>query len=204
MTSVSVLPTGTANLASVLAGLRRAGATPHLVTSSQEILAAERLVVPGVGHFATAVETLRARGWDRSLQRRLLDGRPALAICLGLQVLFETSDEAPGIEGLGLFSGRVELFPPTVRAPHLGWTRVSASGGVVTAGYASFAHSFRVTEPPTNARCSWAEHGGPFVAAFETNGLLACQFHPELSGTWGADLLARWLSFGGDPCLPCA
>jgi imidazole glycerol phosphate synthase glutamine amidotransferase subunit len=188
-----VLPTGTANLASVLAAFARLGASAQIAREPSEVEEADRVVVPGVGTFGATMAGLRTAGLDGAIATRARGGAPILAMCVGLQILFETSDENPG-EGLGVLSGRVGRFPAAVRVPQFGWNRIEPEPGCryLEAGFAYFANSFRVLEAPgcTVAR---AEHGEKFVAALERGPLLACQFHPELSGTFGHELMARWL-----------
>jgi glutamine amidotransferase len=192
--SVVVLPTGTANLASVLAALTRLGATARVAREPAEVAHAERLVLPGVGTFGATMAGLRAAGLDAAITDRARGDAPILAMCVGLQVLFEQSDESPGAEGLGVLSGRVGRFPPTVRVPQFGWNRIEPEPGCryLEPGHAYFANSFRVLAAP-GCKVARAEHGDRFVAAIERGRLLACQFHPELSGAFGHALIARWL-----------
>ena len=222
---VGVVTTGAANLASVRAALLRAGAEAVLVDGGDALPGVDRLVLPGVGAFGPAMAGLRERGLDTGLVEHIDAGRPLLAICLGLQLLFEGSDESPGVRGLGVFPGRARLFPASVAVPQMGWNRVIAPGSAhMRDGWAYFANSFRVAcgGPRSGAGASdrakdasstcaerteldacdsrkWtsaatSDHGGPFLAAVERGPLLACQFHPELSGAWGAALIGRWLS----------
>ena len=104
--------------------------------------------------------------------------------------------------GLGAIPGRVTRFTGEPRVPQLGWNRISAGGDcrLLTDGHAYFANSFRLQEPPRGWSAAVADHGGPFVAAVERGPVLACQFHPELSGPFGLELISRWLSMGMDPC----
>lgn len=190
-----MVKTGSANLASVLAALARAGAEAELSQDAGAVAAAARLVLPGVGAFGAAVERLRTAGLYEVLARRIREGRPTLAICLGLQLLAEESEESPGTKGLGVIPGKVRRFPANVRVPQLGWNRVQPDGSchLVSTGYAYYANSYRLETPPPNWSTALSLHGGPFVAALEKGAVLACQFHPELSGAWGASLLSRWL-----------
>jgi len=199
---VWIVQTGTANTASVVSGLRRVGAEP--VVAGQEevdvaalpeaVATAERLVLPGVGAFGAARAALEEIGVVEALAERVRAGRPTLGICLGLQLLFEASEESPGVAGLGVLPGAISRFPDTVRVPQFGWNRVTPQGeGLVRPGYAYFANSYLAVRAPEGWVASTAEHGGPFVAAVQRGAVLACQFHPELSGAWGLDLLARWL-----------
>ncbi len=198
--SVLVVETGVANTAAVVAALRRAGAAPVLASDPAAVARAERLVLPGVGAFAAAADRLDALGLTDVLRARIADGRPTLAICLGLQLLGVGSAESPGRPGLGAFDGVAGRFPSgDLRCPHLGWSPV-AGGDLVRPGAAWFAHSYRFEEAPGGWIPSWADHGGRFVAALQRGAVLACQFHPELSGPWGGDLIGRWLNVEGASC----
>jgi imidazole glycerol phosphate synthase glutamine amidotransferase subunit len=192
---VVVVPTGTANLASVRAALMRLGARPCLADDAAMIEAATHVVLPGVGSFGAAVAGLREGGLDAALAARVRAGRATLAMCVGLQVLFEASDESPEATGLAVLPGRVGRFPDAVRVPQFGWNRVVPGAGcrLIEPGYAYFANSYRVQDAPGCA-IVFAEHGGRFVAALERERVLACQFHPELSGAYGHALIGRWLA----------
>lgn len=194
-----VCRTGTANLASIFAGLRRAGGAPRMACRAGELLEAHRVVLPGVGAFGAAMATLRKDGMAEPLRRRMAAGRPTLAICVGLQLMARASEESPGVEGLGAMAATVGRFPDGVRRPQFGWNAVAAGEGcrLLAGGYAYFANSYRLAAPPPGWHAATADHGGPFVAALERGAILACQFHPELSGPWGVALLERWLA------LPC-
>ncbi|MBI4568950.1 MAG: imidazole glycerol phosphate synthase subunit HisH [Planctomycetes bacterium] len=198
--AVVVVRTGVANLASVLAGLSRAGARPHVADGGEGAVEVVRrapaLVLPGVGAFAAGMEGLRAGGLLEPLRERIAAGRPTLCVCLGMQLLFDASDESPGVAGLSVAPGRVTRFPTSVRVPQLGWNRVSPDPGcaLVEPGFAYFANSYRALNAPPGWRAAWADHGGPFVAAMQRGAVLACQFHPELSGAWGTALIRRWLA----------
>jgi imidazole glycerol phosphate synthase glutamine amidotransferase subunit len=192
---VLVLETGVANTASVLAGLNRAGARPRRCDDPAAVESAERVVLPGVGAFGAGMQTLEGRGLARILASRVREGRPTLAICLGLQLLCEASDESPGVRGLGVLPVAARRFAGSARVPQLGWNRVSAAPGsrVLRSGWAYFANSYRVEDRPPGWTVATTEYGGRFVSALERGALVACQFHPELSGTWGIDLLRRWM-----------
>jgi imidazole glycerol phosphate synthase glutamine amidotransferase subunit len=191
---VVILPTGTANLASVLAAFTRLGAKAQIAAEAAMVRDAERLVLPGVGTFGATMAGLREAGLAGALAERARGGAPILAMCVGLQVLFEASEESPGPAGLGVLQGKVDRFPATVRVPQFGWNRIEPEPGCryLEPGYAYFANSFRVLAAP-GCKVARAEHGQTFVAALERGPLLACQFHPELSGAFGHRLIARWL-----------
>jgi imidazole glycerol-phosphate synthase subunit HisH len=191
---VVVLPTGTANLASVLAAFSRLGATTRIASDAAMVKDAERVVLPGVGTFGAALAGLREAGLDDAIAVRVRSGAATLAMCVGLQVLFEESDESPGIKGLSAIPGRVGRFPETVRVPQFGWNRIEpgAHCRFLAPGYAYFANSYRVQDAP-GCRIATAEHGGRFIAGLERDHVVACQFHPELSGAYGHALIGRWL-----------
>ncbi|HSV56296.1 MAG TPA: imidazole glycerol phosphate synthase subunit HisH, partial [Magnetospirillaceae bacterium] len=192
----AVIRTGTANLASVLSGLRRAGADPYITDKPEDVLRESRVILPGVGSFGAAMAELRARGLNLAITERFRSGRPLAGFCLGMQLFFEASEESPGIQGLGLLPGKMKKYPGSVKNPRQGWGLVmpDPGPGCLEPGWGAFANSYRLEEPPGGLRTGWADYAGPFAAALERPGLLLCQFHPELSGSWGCGLLARWLA----------
>jgi imidazole glycerol phosphate synthase glutamine amidotransferase subunit len=193
---VLVVRTGAANLASVMAGLRRCGAEPQLSDQPAEVVAANRVVLPGVGAFGKVIGRLRELGLAEVLAQRIMAGRPTLAICLGLQLLAAGSEESPGVPGLGVLPLIATRFNGGVRVPQLGWNRVEAEPGcrLLASGSAYFANSYCLTSAPPGWQVAWSEHGSRFVAAIEQGPILGCQLHPELSGAWGHQLLQRWLA----------
>jgi len=192
---VFVVGTGTANTASVLAGLRRAGADPELTTDASILKDAAHVVLPGVGAFEAARTRLDEFALVEVLKERITQNQPTLGICLGLQLMCESSEESPGAKGLGIIKGHVERFPNSVRVPQLGWNQVLASNGCnhLSTGYAYFANSYRLVTPPKGWSYAKTEHAGSFTSAFERGNILACQFHPELSGKFGLNLMKSWL-----------
>ncbi len=192
---VSVLQTGVANTASVLAGLKKAGAEASLTQSAKALKDEPYVVLPGVGTFGSTMETLHEHQLVAPLRDRIASGAPTLLVCVGFQLLFERSEESPGVEGLGVIPGCVGRFPDTVRVPQFGWNLLTASANceLLKDGYAYFANSYRAEEVSDGWSAAYAENGGRFVAAVERDGVMGCQFHPELSSAWGIDLLARWL-----------
>lgn len=192
---VVVVRTGLANVASVLAALRRCGTSVTLSDEAAAIREAERVVFPGVGSFGAVTRFLDDRRLRDVFRERIAAGRATLGICLGMQVLFEGSDESPGAAGLASASGTVERFDTTKPVPQMGWNRVDAGTGcvVLRGGHAYFAHSFRVVRRPEGWACATACYDGEFVCGIERGSVVACQFHPELSGAFGRGLLERWL-----------
>ena len=196
MSDVLIVPTGTANLASVKAAFHRLGATTAMAESADQISDAARVIMPGVGAFGASIGQIRERGFAEPLAARVHAGRPTFAVCVGLQLLFESSEESPDSSGLGAIPGGISRLPDTVRVPQLGWNRVEpgAESNLIEPGHAYFANSYRATPPVTEGwAVATADHGGPFIAAIERGAVLACQFHPELSGHWGRALIERWL-----------
>ena len=192
---VVVVPTGVANIASVRAAFTRLGMPTEVSDDPARVREADRVVLPGVGAFGAAMEVLDRGELTDPLRARLRARRPTLAVCLGLQLLCDGSEEDPDTPGLGVVPGTVRRLDGVPRVPQLGWNRVRPDGAasLLQEGWAYFAHSYRLGEGPDGWSVAWAEAGRPFVAALEDGPVLACQFHPELSGPWGQDLLSRWL-----------
>lgn len=193
MQGVVIVSTGVANTASVIAALARLGSWATLTHDAQAVERAELLVLPGVGSFGTGMARLEEAGLVETICARVRAGRPTLAICLGMQVLFDSSEESPGVRGLGCVPGRFERYRNIAPVPQMGWNRVTGTGAIVADGHAYFANSYRLASEPDGWAVSRAEYGGRFVAAIERERVVACQFHPELSGDFGLDLLSRWL-----------
>ena len=207
--SIVVLDYGSGNVRSAVRMLERVGARVELTADPARVLAADGLYVPGVGNFHACLEGLAAVDGPRLIDRRLAGGRAVLGVCVGMQAMFESSAEraARTRPGLGEWPGRVERLRAAV-VPHMGWSTVSVpEGSRLFAGVADqrfyFVHSFAALDwtlrphGPFEAVAplvTWADHGGPFVAAVENGPLSATQFHPEKSGDAGARLLANWLA----------
>src|SRR5256885_435354 len=197
MNDVVIVDSGVANLASITSAFRRVGATVVVTGDEGVVRDAPRVVLPGVGAFGAGLGALRARRLDQAVTQAAARGTPLLGVCLGMQMLCEASEEAPGVAGLGVIPGICRRLPSDVRVPHLGWNAVTGAGeGLVATGVAAFANSYALREAPAGWVPAWTTHGVRFVAALEKSGewLLACQFHPQLSGAYGAALLERWLA----------
>ncbi|MDZ4754439.1 MAG: imidazole glycerol phosphate synthase subunit HisH [Phycisphaerae bacterium] len=203
---IVIARTGCANLASVAAAFARLGVPTRLSDRPDEIVAATGVVLPGVGNFGPAMTLLRERGLDVAILERTRRDRPLLAICLGMQMLCDHSEESPGVPGLGVIRGRVCRFAPGLRVPQMGWNRIAPNESSLMIEPASvyFANSFRLGAIPQGWGGAIGEYGGPFAAAIERGPVLACQFHPELSGAAGLRLLKRWVvtAVCGE-ALPC-
>jgi imidazole glycerol-phosphate synthase subunit HisH len=195
---VVVLDYGSGNLRSAQRALQRAGAEVEVTADSGAALAADGLVVPGVGAFAACMAGLVAAGGDQVIRKRVAAAAPVLGICVGMQVLFESGDEhGERTAGCGCWPGEIRKLRAQV-LPHMGWNTVlPAAGSRLLAGLGAetmfyFVHSYAATTAPVPVT-SWAHHGEDFVAMVEDGPLTATQFHPEKSSDAGAALLANWL-----------
>ena len=200
--SVAIVPTGTANTASVRAAFTRLGMEARVVSDPSVLARAERVVLPGVGALESAMVALRDKGIASLLAERIGAGRPTLAICLGLQLLGEGSEESPGAAAWGCPPVRARKLSREVRVPHMGWNRVEpGTCDLLEPGDAYFAHSYAVSQAPAGWQAATTCYPTPFVSALQRGSVLASQFHPELSGAWGARLLSRWVE--RSPMAPC-
>ena len=152
------------------------------------------MVLPGVGAFGPAIDRIDQLGMREALTSRLRNGAPTLAICLGMQLLCRSSEESPDSMGLGVVEETVTRFSGDVKVPQLGWNQVEPDGSNwLQPGWAYFANSYTVPRLPEGWSGATTEYGSRFVSAMERGPILACQFHPELSGAWGSNLLRRWV-----------
>lgn len=195
MSQVVMVPTGTANVASVSAAFLRLGADLITAAGPDHVSDAAGVVLPGVGAFGAAMARVDALGLRPAIRDRIEQGKPTLVVCVGMQLLCRDSEESPGADGLGAIDLTVSRFQGSIRVPQLGWNRVEPEPGsrLLQPGWAYFANSYRMSQIPEGWEGATTEYGGKFVSALERGNILACQFHPELSGAWGASLLGRWL-----------
>ncbi|MFT6398898.1 MAG: imidazole glycerol phosphate synthase glutamine amidotransferase subunit [Bradymonadia bacterium] len=191
--SVFIVDTGVANTASVAAALERLGIRSQLTKSADDVRSAQGLVLPGVGTFAAGMAALESAGLVEVVRERILADRPTFCVCLGMQLLAARSEESPGVDGIGILDVSVSALPQTVRTPQMGWNQVTAFGGL-EAGPAYFANSFSLDRAPDGWSTGLSTHGREFPAAIAKGNVMACQFHPELSGDYGAYLMASWAS----------
>jgi len=184
---VAIVDCGGGNCASVARAFERLGAEVRLTSDAAAVAGAEQVVLPGVGHFGALMAALDARGLRQPLIRRARARRPLLGICLGLQALYQGSDEAPGVAGLGLLPGRARRLPASSgwRIPNVGWCQ---AGG----DWFYFTHSYYL--PPDEATTRVARAAVPFAAAIERGGIVGTQFHPEKSGAAGMEWLRAFLA----------
>ncbi|MDQ1597020.1 MAG: imidazole glycerol-phosphate synthase subunit HisH [Microbacteriaceae bacterium] len=204
--SVVVLDYGSGNVHSAAKALEAAGARVQLTADRKAVLAADGLLVPGVGSYSAVMAALNSAGGGDLIDQRLAGSKPVLGICVGMQVLFDRGVErGTETEGLGQWPGVVtELDAPIL--PHMGWNTVATpDDSILFAGiqrerfyfvhsYAASRWTLETTKPFPEPRLTWAEHGAPFLAAVENGPLSATQFHPEKSGEPGIRLLSNWIT----------
>lgn len=217
-----IIETGVANLASVRALAERLGMRPIVTSDPKEVARAPFALLPGVGAFGPAMQKLCDRGLDVAIRSRLAERKPTAGICLGMQLFFETSEESEGVQGLGLFPGKVKRLSGGLPLPQLGWNRIEPQPGsrLLQAGWVYFANSYGVditqkfnNEIPDTRKATFPHfdsisittttYGSPFISALEAwldnrPVLLLCQFHPELSGSFGQNLFSRWLELADE------
>jgi glutamine amidotransferase len=194
---IAVIDYGGGNVGSLLAALERRGASFALTEDPGDVERAEAAILPGDGAFAATMDALRERGLDGAIHRTIAAGRPFLGICVGMQVLFASSDEYGGAAGLGIVPGRVRRFTRAPRVPHMGWNDLVIErthpfvDGLASGAWAYFLHSYRVAE--SDALVASCEYGERFAAVVARDNVMATQFHPEKSRTTGARLLDNFL-----------
>jgi glutamine amidotransferase len=205
--TIAVVDYGAGNLRSVAKALERSGLAAVIVNDRAAVRRADGVVLPGVGAFADAVANLRDKGLDDAVRESIEAGRPYLGLCLGLQVLFDESDEHGPIGGLGLLPGRVERFAERdpddapLRVPHIGWNGVRFRGShpmleqMPAEDCYYFVHSYKAVPARSEIAVGLADYGGDFAAAVATERVFAVQFHPEKSQSAGKKLLDAYASW---------
>ena len=198
---VAIVDLGLGNLHSVAKAFERAGAAPELSADPEVLLRADRLVMPGQGAFKECAHALAGEIGD-AVRTWIASGRPYLGICLGMQALFESSEEAPGETGLGIYEGTVRRFAEDLRddegrvqkVPHIGWNQIRSRHPVFEDGeWYYFVHSYYCVPSDESLVAATTDYGGPFCSAIARDNVLACQFHPEKSQHAGARLIGHFL-----------
>lgn len=200
MSSIGVVDYGSGNLRSVCKALEASGASATLVSDASQLSALDAVVVPGVGAFGDCAANLQSTGLWEPLREWIKAGRPYLGICLGYQLLFESSEESPGVSGLGVLPGTVIRFPDTgLKVPHMGWNSLSNLNGPLFQGLPEetsfyFVHSFFPVPTDAALASSTCDYGQRFAASISVGPLHATQFHPEKSQAAGLAVLRNFLS----------
>lgn len=195
----AIIDYGAGNLQSVEKALRHIGCGCFVTADPAELRQARAAVLPGVGAFGDAMKSLRARGLEEPIRAFIASGKPFLGICLGLQLLFESSEESPGVAGLGLLKGKILRLPAEsgLKIPHIGWNSLTIRkpgglfAGVEGEPYVYFVHSYYL-QAEEDVVAATAGYGAAIHAAVQKDNLLACQFHPEKSGEVGLRLLRNF------------
>lgn len=194
---ITILDYGAGNLRSVQNTLGELGAQYELVHDAAGLRAATKIILPGVGHFGQMMRALDEMQVRDALLERIRAGVPFLGICLGLQGLFESSEEAPEERGLGIFQGEIRRFPATARVPHMGWDEIEPRKGckllanLAPHPYLYFAHSYYA--PVVEATAAVCNYTVPYTAVLETKNIFGVQFHPEKSGPLGLKIVRNFV-----------
>lgn len=194
---VAVIDYAAGNTFSVAAAVERTGASAYVITKRDEVRAAtSHLVLPGVGAFGHCMARVREGGFGEFVIEWISDRRPLLGVCVGMQLLCQSSEEAPGIAGVGLLrSPVVSLAGPRVRIPHVGWNTLRDGGpeAAPLKGFAYFNHSYGLREQRALTDVRWCDYGGGFVAEARHDSVLLAQYHPEKSQSVGEILMRRFV-----------
>ncbi len=202
--SIVIIDYGMGNLRSVEKAFARLGFTVEITSDPDAINRAEKIVVPGVGAFGDAMRELRERGLIEPLLRAITDQRPFLGICLGLQVLFEGSEEAPNVPGLGVIPGLVKRLQTDLKVPHMGWNtlhvirRPPILDGISDSAYVYFVHSYYVEPMDGSVTATTTDYGISFTSMIWRGNLFATQFHPEKSQAVGLEILKKFGEYRGE------
>jgi glutamine amidotransferase len=198
MPLIAVLDYGIGNLHSAQKALERVGADARLTADRGLIRDADGVVLPGVGNFGRCMEALEESGLDDIAIEAACSGKPFLGVCVGMQMLYEGSEEVPEVPGLGVLPGTIRLLPPTVKRPQIQWNVLEARrdsallAGLPVPTWVYFVHSYAA--PDDENVVATCDYGGPVTAVVERGALAATQFHPEKSGAVGLGLLANFVS----------
>jgi len=194
---IAILDYGAGNLRSVENTLAEIGAAYTLVRDAAGLRAAPKIILPGVGHFGQMMRALDQMQVSEALMERIRAGVPFLGICLGLQALFERSEEAPEAHGLGMYEGTVRRFPTDARVPHMGWNQLAACGesrllaGLDSHAFVYFAHSYYA--PAIRQTAATCTYSLPYTAVLESGNTFGVQFHPEKSGQAGLRVVRNFV-----------
>ena len=195
--SISVLDHGSGNLHSVSRAIAKVGGSPNVTCEADQLLAGDALVIPGVGHFGTCVRAIADRGLVEPVREFARSGRPMFGVCVGMQVMFDASQEDPA-EGLGLIRGSCLRLPATVKVPHMGWNQVEwtrdhpYTAGIPTGTRFYFVHSF-APDTSDDVAVGVTEYGRRFTSAVSVDNVFATQFHPEKSGDAGLHIYENFV-----------
>ncbi|MCB7317180.1 imidazole glycerol phosphate synthase subunit HisH [Lacrimispora sp. 210928-DFI.3.58] len=199
---IAIIDYDAGNLRSVEKALVSLGEQPVITRDRKAILEADKVILPGVGAFGDAMGRLHQYGLVEAIRETAAQGTPFLGICLGLQLIFESSEESPGVEGLGLLPGKVLRIPdcPGLKIPHMGWNSLdirpgaSLFQGIENGAYVYFVHSYYLKAGEESVVAASTEYSTHIHASVEKGNVFACQFHPEKSGAVGLQILKNFIS----------
>lgn len=202
---IAIIDYGAGNIQSVSKALRHIGCDCFITNKREEILAADGAVLPGVGSFGDTVDSMNKYGIKETVKEFIGSGKPFLGICLGLQLLFLTSEESEGAEGLDIFGGKIKKIPAAegLKIPHMGWNSLKIKkgsrlfAGVEENPYVYFVHSYYLDAEDKNIVAAQTEYGVTIDAAVESGNVFATQFHPEKSGSTGLKILKNFADIVG-------
>ena len=199
---IAVIDYGVGNLFSLSSSLAYLGLENKITRSARELDEASHIILPGVGAFGDAMEKLASTGLVPELERQAENGKPLLGICLGMQLLFESSEETPGVEGLKILPGKILRIPaaPGLKIPHMGWNSIHITpgsrlfAGLPEGAYVYFVHSYYLKAGTEDIVAASTEYGTHIHAAVESKNVCGCQFHPEKSSSVGLQILKNFAS----------
>lgn len=201
---IAIIDYGVGNLFSVEKALAALGADAKITSDARTIAAADKIVLPGVGAFGDCMENLTATGLIPTIKDFVKTGKPMLGICVGLQILFEGSEESIGVAGLGLLKGKVRrIQAPGLKVPHMGWNSLTIKSprqpldlfqGLSEKPYVYFVHSYHAVPQDSSIVTATTEYGSELTAAVAKGNIQATQFHPEKSGDVGLDILKNFIN----------
>jgi len=198
MTQVAIIDYGVGNLRSVEKAFAANGFHAQVTADEAKLLAADRLVLPGVGAFAACMQALSERGFDQLVRERVNKGTPLLGVCVGMQMLFEESEEFGSTKGLGFLRGRVRRFNGNLVVPQVGWNQISQRSrhplfaGIANQEFFYFVHSYYVEADDPEAVVGETEYGATYASVVASGNICGVQFHPEKSQAAGLRLLANF------------
>jgi len=202
---IAIIDYGAGNLSSVKKALDYLGAESEITQDKEKIMSAGHIILPGVGSFGDAMHSMEERGLVDTVRQAALSGKPFLGICLGLQLLFESSEECPDVKGLGILSGKIVTIPKDkgLKVPHMGWNSVSLKqtdgifSDIEDESYFYFVHSYYLKDADEEVVAATTQYGVNIQCAVQKGNLCATQFHPEKSSKTGLKLLENFLKLEG-------
>lgn len=196
---IAIIDYGVGNLHSVAKAVAKVGGDVKITSNAEDLICADKIILPGVGAFGDCMKNLVATGLIPTIREQIANKKYLLGICVGLQILFESSEESPQVEGLGIFKGVIKkIRAENLKIPHMGWNSVNFGESKIFAGvknnsYFYFVHSYHAAPENKNVIVATADYGEKITAAVESENIFAAQFHPEKSGDVGLQVLKNFI-----------